>query len=141
MVWTTIPRLGNYLAAAILVCMLAGCGSGPKGPALFAVKGAVTFDGTPVETGRIEFRKTDGDGRAYSGEIKNGTYNLQCEAGKMSVSITASRIIPGKFDTSNPDDEPQPVGEMYIPKKYNDKTELTAEVKPAANDIPFTLTK
>lgn len=141
MVWTAIARLGNCLGAAFLVCALAGCGGGPQGPALYAVSGAATFDGKPIETGRIEFRKAEGDGRAYSGEIKNGAYSLQCEAGKMTVSITASRIIPGKFDKSNPDDEPQPVGEMYIPKKYNDKTELKAEIKPSSNDIPFALTK
>lgn len=138
---TITRRLMNVLSLVMLAVAAAGCGGGNKGPALYKVSGAITFDGTPIEEGRIQFRKTEGDGRAYGGEIKNGSYSLQCEAGKMSVSVTASRIIPGKFDKSNPDDEPQPVGEMYIPKKYNDNTELTAEVKPSANDIPFTLTK
>ncbi len=40
----------------------------------------------------------------------------------MSVEITASRIIPGKFDNSN--GTPEPVGEMYIPRQYNAATTL-----------------
>jgi hypothetical protein len=100
----------------------------------------VTFDGTPVETGRITFREVEGDKRAFSTEITGGKYELQTEPGKMTVEITASRPS-GKFDTSNPDEEPQPIGEMYIPEKYNTKTELTAEVGEKTNDIPFTLTK
>lgn len=137
----TKTRLMNVISLVVLAIAVAGCGGGSKGPALYKVTGSISFDGTPIEEGRIQFQKTEGDGRAYGGEIKNGAYSLQCEAGKMKVSVTASRIIPGKFDTSNPDDPPQPVGEMYIPKKYNEKTELTAEVKPSANDIPFALTK
>jgi hypothetical protein len=104
------------------------------------VTGEVTFEGKPVETGRITFRKVEADKRAFSGEIKGGKYDVKAEPGKMTVEITASRPS-GKFDTSNPDDEPQPIGEMYIPEKYNTKTELTAEV-PAASEpvtIPFPL--
>lgn len=129
-------------ALGFMVCLLlTGCGGAPSGPTLHKVTGNVTFDGAAVEDGRIEFRRTEGDKRAYSGEIKGGSYTLQAEAGKVEVVITASRIIPGKFDTSNPDDPPQPVGEMYIPEKYNAKTTLTAEVKAGSNDIPFALTK
>lgn len=124
---------------ALLSALACGCGSSEQGPALYRVKGAVTFDGAPVETGRIEFWKPDG--RAFGGEIKNGRYQLQSEPGTMKVKIVASRPAPGKFDTSNPDDEPQPVGEMYIPGKYNDTTTLTADVAPQENDIPFSLGK
>jgi hypothetical protein len=121
--------------------VLAGC-AGEKGPQTYSVKGEVTFEGEPVETGQITFRKTEGDNRAFSGEIKAGKYEVLAEPGKMTVEITASRPS-GKFDTSNPDDEPQPIGEMYIPEKYNSKTELTIEVleNSEGNDIPFKLTK
>ena len=64
--------------------------------------------------------------------------SLQAEPGKISVEITAPRIIPGKFDKSN--GTPEPVGEMYIPKKYNANTTLSAEVTPdGENQIPFVL--
>lgn len=118
---------------------LVGCGSGDTGPALVTVKGSVTFDGAPVEEGRILFRKTDGDMKAYSAEIKAGNYSIETEAGKAAVEITASRPT-GEFDTSNPDDPPQPIGEMYIPEIYNSQTTLTAEVKTSGeNTIPFEL--
>jgi hypothetical protein len=113
---------------------LIGCGQ-EDGPALFAVSGTVTFDGAPVEEGRIQFRDAAG-GRAFSAEIIDGSYSLDAEEGQMAVGITASRIIPGKFDTSNPDDDPQPVGEMYIPSQYNSKTTLSASVS-AASDNTF----
>ncbi|NLS96945.1 MAG: hypothetical protein GXX96_32815 [Planctomycetaceae bacterium] len=100
----------------------------------------MTFDGQPVEEGRILFRAVEGDQRAFSGAIQNGRYELESLPGKMTVEITASRIIPGKFDESNPD-EKVPMGEMYIPERYNSKTELTAEVPAGgAKDVNFTLT-
>lgn len=133
-----------YLFALVAVCALlqAGCSGAPAGPTVFPVEGTVTFIGAPVETGRITFRMTAGTQMAYSAEIKDGQYKVEAEAGKATVEITASRLIPGKFDTSNPDDEPQPVGEMYIPEKYNAKTTLTADIAASKeNKIPFELTE
>ena len=126
--------------AAVLtaLCGLAGCGSGATGPELYTVAGQVLFDGAPIPEGRILFRKLDGDHRAFAGEISNGTYQVAAEPGKMTVEISASRLIPGKFDTSN--GTPEPMGEMYIPRRYNAETILTAEVTPSDhNDIPFEL--
>lgn len=116
-----------------------GCG-GDEGPATYPVTGNVTFDGAPVEEGRIQFTPVSG-ARSFAAEIKNGQFSLEAEPGQMKVEITASRLIPGKFDTSNPDDEPQPVGEMYIPAKYNAETELEAEVTASGpNTFDFALT-
>jgi hypothetical protein len=78
-------------------------------------------------------------GRAYSGAITDGSYSLKSEPGSATVEITASRIIPGKFDNSN--GTPEPVGEMYIPAKYNSATTLTKQVEANSNDISFELTK
>ncbi len=118
---------------------LAGCGSEDTGPELYTVKGTVTFDGSPGDEGRIQFRHTEGDQKAYSADIKAGSYTIQTETGNASVEITASRPT-GEFDTSNPDDPPQPIGEMYIPAQYNSETTLTADIKPSAdNSIPFDL--
>ena len=125
----------------VLVSLLsAGCGGSTDAPDLFPVTGKVTFDGEPVEEGRIQFRQKEGSHRAFSGQIVKGEYRLEAEPGPMDVQIYASRPVPGKFDTSNPDEDPQPVGEMYIPEKYNSRSELTAEVSASAeNNIPFDL--
>ncbi len=121
------------------LCMItAGCGQSSTSNEVTA-SGEVKLDGAPVETGRILFRELEGGQQGFSGEIKNGQYSLKCSPGKMRVEITASRIIPGKFDNSN--GTPEPVGEMYIPKKYNENSELTAEVKAGEkNNFPFELT-
>lgn len=131
----------NHYATILLAVLVmaggTGCGSS-GGLKEYPVTGAVKFDGQPVESGQILFRAAQG-GRGYSGAIANGVYQLKAEAGKMSVQITASRIIPGKFDeTSNPGMK-TPIGEMYIPARYNTKTELTAEVKAGTNSIDFDL--
>ncbi|MBI1347214.1 hypothetical protein GC163_13100 [bacterium] len=116
-----------------------GCGSAPTGPKMVPVSGTVSFDGAPVPEGRIQFRKTDGDGRAFATDIKEGSYSLDAEPGRMEIVITASRLIPGKFDNSN--GTPEPVGEMYIPPQYNDATSLVAEVKDGGDNVfPFDLT-
>lgn len=123
----------KLLCALALALTAAGCGGG--GPV--TVTGQVTFDGKPVEDGRITFRQVAGDKKVFSGAISNGSYSLQCEPSKVAVEVTASRLIPGKFDRSN--GTPEPVGEMYIPAKYNSATTLTADVSPSNRTIPFEL--
>src|SRR5690606_23163415 len=61
----TSPGTAVMTRASILfACLslgLVGCGAGADGPPMYAVSGLVTFDGQPVEKGRILFRQTDGD--------------------------------------------------------------------------------
>lgn len=129
-------RSRSALAAVLMTGVLAGCS---PSDGLSPVTGTVSFDGQPVKEGRITFKAGGPSGRAYSGEIKDGRYSIKAEPGTMIVEVTASRLIPGKFDKSN--GTPEPVGEMYIPAKYNSATTLTAEVKASSNEIPFALTK
>ncbi len=134
------PRLGRgvrRVAAVAALLAAAGCGKN-DGPDLYTVSGVVTYDGSPVPDGRIVFRKVDEGNRAYSAAISNGEYKLDCEAGKVAVEVTASKLVPGKVDRSN--GTPEPVGVMYIPKRYNAASTLTADVAPSKdNQIPFTL--
>lgn len=140
---------GNVQAGvrrAVLVLVAAGLtgalGCGPGGDKLYKVSGKVSYDGQPIKEGRILFRNTGADGKAYSAPITDGAYELMCEPGKMRVEVIASRVIPGKFKKGeNGEPEPIPVAEMYIPAKYNSNSTLTAEVKTAVNEIPFDLTK
>ncbi len=98
----------------------------------------MTFDGEPVKEGRIQFRGTT-DSRAFSAPIVDGKYSAEVPVGTSSVEVTASRPIPGKFDESNPG-ERVPVGEMYIPAKYNSRTELTTDITSGENVADFALT-
>ncbi|SFJ46850.1 hypothetical protein [Planctomicrobium piriforme] len=118
------------LSAGILVLCLSGCGGAPEGPLMVKVTGPVLIDGQPVPEGDIIFRRPE-DQKGFGGRIKDGAYEIKVEPGKMAVEITASRVVPGKFDRSNP--EPEPLREMYIPKQYNAKTTLVADVQPSDN--------
>ncbi|MBA2115831.1 hypothetical protein [Bremerella alba] len=115
-----------------------GCGSS-NAPGMIDVDGVVTLDGAPIEEGKILFRQVDGDQRAFATDIVNGTYQLQSLQGNTRVEIRASRIIPGKFDMSN--GTPEPMGEMYIPKRYNKDSDLTATINSDQdNQFNFELT-
>ena len=127
------------LGMTIAVVQLAGFSDSEEGPQLYDVSGTVSFDGAPLETGRILFKPKDGSG-SFSAEITDGEYSLETAPGQMTVEITASRIIPGKFTSASPDEEPQPVGEMYIPETYNSKTNLRADITTAGeNTFAFDL--
>ena len=116
--------------------LLVGCpGGGADG--MQKVTGTVTYNGEPIKDGRINFRQVDGDQRAFSGVIENGKYTVETAAGSMLVEVTASKLIPGKFDESNPG-EKTPMGKMYIPEKYNSRTELKADVAPGSGPFDFT---
>lgn len=130
-------RTSLALIASVILGSL-GCTSDTSGPDMHVVQGTVTFDGQPVESGRILFRQTEGDGRAYSTEIVDGSYKLEVKEGPSEIAITASRLIPGKFDHSN--GTPEQMGEMYIPAKYNQKTQLNALVTSGGeNQFAFDL--
>jgi len=142
--FTVVSRRSVLFPLLGLVGLIsAGCGGGSgDAPALYNVEGTVTFAGEPVETGRIQFRADEGAGTAYSAEITNGKYKLETVPGKMKIEITASRAVPGKMgEAASPDEQPQPVMEMYIPAKYNTASTLTAEVTKGDNTIPFQLEK
>jgi hypothetical protein len=132
--------LTSQLAMLVYVAIVTAVACGPSGPRLNPVTGSVTFDGEPIAEGRIQFRAVEGDQRAFSGEITSGQYRIETSAGRMTVEIIASRLIPGKFDESNPD-EKVPVGEMYIPGRYNSETELTADVPVGGTRRDFALTR
>src|SRR5262245_53671875 len=126
-------RICLALNVVFLGLVVPGCGvSG-----LHQVTGTVQFDGAPLKEGRILFRSEEGEKRAYAGEITNGSYSVACAAGKMRVEITASRLIAGKFDTTNGTKEP--VGVMFIPAKYNSQSTLVVVVDGGSRNHPFDL--
>ncbi len=133
---TNLTRRAVLALLPIALATLVGCG-GEGGPKTYSVSGTVTLDGTPVSDGQITFRMAK-EGRRFTGAIKDGKYEVKAEPGDMSVEIVASRVVPGKFDKSNPGID-EPVSEMYIPKKYNSETTLTAKIDSSASLPPFEL--
>lgn len=130
-------RRGWFWAVASVCVTLSIAGCGPS-DGLVLVSGTVSFDGAPIPEGTIQFRALEGDQKAYASPIVDGKYEARVEPGPASVEVRASRIVEGKFDESNPG-EKVPVGEMYIPEKYNSRTELKITVESDKLDENFDL--
>ncbi len=72
----------------VLLLLLCSVGIGCGGT--ITVSGDVTYDGVPVENGRIDFIPVDGKGTSASGSIKAGKYKVtSAAAGERIVQITA----------------------------------------------------
>ncbi len=118
--------------------LLVGCG----GDGLTPITGTVTLDGQPVEDGRIAFTPKGGsEGTMAGGSIKNGKYEARVSLGKMGVAIRAQKMVPIK----NPDAHQKESGiterpESIIPAKYNDRSELTADIVEGKSEYDFSLT-
>jgi hypothetical protein len=107
----------------LLALTTTGCFS-PEGPPTYRVTGEVIFEGSPVADGQIVFEPLESDGtRPAAGPITEGKFDFQIEPGEKRVKIIAEQEV-GEVD--------QVMGarrrENYIPRKYNDKSELTATV-------------
>ena len=83
----------------------------------------------------------DGKGPSGGGAIKDGRYTAtKVPVGNTKVKITGTKVVgKAKADDKQPGG-PDPRQEI-IPEKYNTKTELTFEVKNAANEKNWELAK
>jgi hypothetical protein len=105
------------------------------------VSGTVTVDGAPLAEGFITFRALEGDTRGFGGRITDGGYRVEAFAGRARIEVTAARDVPGEFVSGGPGTEPQPKREQFIPRRYNEKTELEADIPPGGrHGLDFDLT-
>ena len=141
-------------ATAIAVCLCAilssGCG-GSSGPERAVVRGTVTLDGVPVDTGTIVFLPGDGvQGPSAGGEIRKGAFELPRDVGPVPgmhrIEIRATRQEGTSTIAGAPGAESGPSAGgtvdkvvMYIPAKYNTKSTLKEEIKSGENDLTFAL--
>lgn len=118
----------SLLVAVVVGVMTAGC----SGPSHAPVAGRVTFDQTDLPDGEIQFVHENPAFGPEAGPISGGRFDLKARPGKNKVRITAARSIgkKGGFEFS----------ENYVPARYNDSTELTADIPNAGNpDLLFEL--
>ena len=134
------PACAGKLCIGLVVALLsflsaAGC-SKPGRPGYQTVTGRVTFDGQPLENGFVQFVPVDSKTSPESGRIAKGLYRMESKGGKVSVHILSTRLT-GKMDPVMG----TAIEEMFIPERYNSKSELKAEVAAdKANAIDFDLT-
>lgn len=139
-------RLLNGLSlSALIICLTAGCGGGGN-PDLHGVKGTVTLDGQPLETGTVAFDPEMGTtGPNSGGEIINGSYEIPAASGLKLGSYEVTIRSFRKTGRQIPAGEPAPPDAMvdevaqFIPKKYNAPTTLRAEIKAGENTHDFAL--
>ena len=143
-------RMGYACALGLWCCVaLVGCSEPSDRRAL---EGTVTLDGQPLAAGGINFFPLSGThGPTAGGKIVEGRFYVAPEGGTMPgtfrVVITASRktgkqIVDPTAAMMDPQAESEMVDdyEQYIPKRYNQQSELTAEVTtdgPNQFDFPL----
>ncbi|QDV78712.1 hypothetical protein [Botrimarina mediterranea] len=78
-----------HFAFIALFSLLAGCAE--RAP---SVQGTVTYEGKPIESGRIAFSPIGGQGTPFGGLIENGSYSIdEAYLGKRVVAISAKNEI------------------------------------------------
>ncbi len=144
---------GPCFVLAALVCAASiGCG----GSAPVKVRGRVSYDGQPVQSGKIMFFPASG--RMALGNINaDGTYVLTtfkpedgAVVGTYRVAIESTRVGPDRWDTVKSFDEEikishRPDNKIYLPGKVEwlvpqryarpETSGLTARVESGVNEI------
>lgn len=134
------PRSTRPLAFALVASIGAACGlvgCGDPGPERHSVAGKVSLDGKPLPTGKVTFVPLDGATAAVA-DVRDGVFQADGSsgpaAGRYQVEIVAVETTGKKIP--NPDVPGTTLDEErdLVPDRYNVKTELTAEVKPGADN-------
>ena len=125
-------RLGRLFGGLVVTCALLTCGC--DGAKFVEVSGTVTVDGAPIESGAITFLPADGQTPTAGGEIKDGKYRVKVPVGVMKVSISAPKVVGKKKIYPTPDSPEMPVTVEALPERFNEKTELTFEVKSSGSN-------
>lgn len=136
--------LSALCLAAFIQITLSGCAEQAETKPTAPVKGTVTYQGKPLETGEVVFFPDSGE-RIASGKIQpDGTFQLTTYEegdgaipGNHKVTIVAERDMEG-ISAEDPEASMEP---SLIPTKYNlQKTSgLTAVVKEGENEIQLDL--
>ena len=109
--------------------LFAGCGG--EQPA--EVTGTVKMDGKPLAEGEIIFEASDGSKAPVAAPIKDGAYTVMVLPGPKKVKVLATRP-PKKRDPILG----EAAREQMLGPEYNDRSTLTADIKPGTNaDVNF----
>jgi hypothetical protein len=139
----TNHRAAGYWAAGLFAALLAlaGCGDGSK---TGEVTGTITVDNEiPVDGSSIDFIPVDGKSSSAGAMVKEGKYTAKgVPVGMSKVVIRVPKLAQGA--KAKPAEGPGPApgsiveGEL-LPEKYNEKSELTFDVKSGKNEKDWNL--
>lgn len=134
--------MGRWSFGALLFAAglpsLVGCGHDPN--ARQGVKGTVTFQGAPLDQGRIQFVPATTGPTEAGATIENGLYTVPPDPGLVPGSYKVSIFSYDKTgakvqSTDLPGDPGATQFRERIPAKYNTATELTAEIKADGKNV------
>lgn len=123
--------------AAIALC---GCESSQPSN-VGRVSGKITLEGQPLPDALVKFSPVKPGGSSALGKTdSDGNYKLSYASGIEGAEIGENRVSISTYAEGDPDgDPPQPRVPEKVPLKYNDQTELTADVKAGDNQFDFPL--
>ncbi len=142
----TMTACGNCANSLVIwagVCLLvvAGCSGGADQQ--LKVTGQVNWGGKPLSHGNITFKPVT-TGSATGGVIENGVFTIPANRGVIpgTYMVTIEAYLPTgrQLPNSNKPGEMADELKQMIQAKYNQKTELRAEVRSDGdNDFTFEL--
>ncbi len=128
--------------AILALTLISGCGGADTG-GRNAVSGSVSYDGKPIDNGRITFIQVDGKPPQASGDIVDGKYTIEAVRGPLAGSHRVEIHWNKKTGKKIMNDPPNFIEEVkqMLPEKYNLRTTLNADVKSGSNVFDFALQK
>ncbi len=128
----TLNKPTTLLAAVLaLLIGLFGCSRSDR-PELGEVTGKVTLDGQSLSAATVVFSPTEGGRQSMAVTDAEGNFEII-----YIRDIKGAKIGPHKVRITTATEEKP---EERLPARYNAQTELTAQVQPGSNEIPFGLT-
>ncbi len=144
-------RLSVMLTACLLAPQLLGCGgSGSNGPKLGTVRGTIQVNGSPVAGLTIYFEPAEG-ATSVGATDATGQYKLEYPGGR-SGAVVGPHVV--RIQGRDPQASDNMLGEIaaekgttleelkklpVIPSKYNENSELSANVESGSQELNFDL--
>jgi hypothetical protein len=130
-------RKSCWIGLLFCVVLVVACS---QGPSTGTVSGAVTLDGQPLSKGHIDFTPLDGQGQTGGVMIENGKFSGPVPVAKMRVKIHATKPSGKKYKAYDTPDSPweEDVVEA-LPAKYNEKSDITLDVKRGRQTVNYDL--
>lgn len=132
--------LNHRLLPLFMCCVVALSGCGKSGPQTGKLSGAVTLDGTPLESGSINFIPKDGKGVTMGAKITNGAYSLSIPYGEKKVEIRAPKVMGQRSAYEGDPNSPKVniIAEL-VPHRYNAATVLELTIDSEEGEVNFPL--
>ena len=103
------------------------------------VDGVVKLDGKPLANASVEFTPTDGKGlTSYGRTDSQGAYYMMATRSDKGAAVGKNKVRITTYEVLDDQGKLTTVPER-VPTRYNQATELEADVKSGSNDFNFDL--